>query len=100
MIAELIRGLGGGSYWFLLGTRTSELSTEVVGGELIGAILESRGFSFWIRFRERILHCLLERAEACYMGDKSLRYVKVWEDWHGKFGLECHSNEVGSYQLL
>ena len=64
----------GGRCWFIVDSKSFEISINFVGGKLCGTILErSKGFSSRIRFVNSSLRCLLEGVEVCYR-----------EEWLGK----------------
>ncbi|RVW59638.1 hypothetical protein CK203_103273 [Vitis vinifera] len=100
MESALGRGVSkGGKCWFLVESKTFEISIEVVRGKPRGIILEmSNRFSSWIRFGEKSLSYLLEGVEVWCRGESSLRRLKVWEGGR-KFRLECRSNEADTLLL-
>ena len=90
----------GGKCWFVVDSKSFEISVDVYGERLKGIIVEmSRGFTSWIRFGNLSLCCLLEGVEACCRGVIVQGFVKSWEDGGKKFKLESHANEVGRFLL-
>ncbi|RVW62984.1 hypothetical protein CK203_059290 [Vitis vinifera] len=73
-------GERGGSCWFAIGSKSFEISVDVLGKKLKGIIVErSRGFTLWIRFGSSNLCWLLEGVEVT-VGGVWARFVKSWED--------------------
>ncbi|RVW89852.1 hypothetical protein CK203_034378 [Vitis vinifera] len=67
-----------------------------LGGKLKGKILERcRVVSWWIRFGERSLCCLLEGVEACCRGEDEKLRNKGWVEDGREFRLELRSNVAG-----
>ena len=89
----------GGKCWFVIESKTFEVSVEEVRGKIRGTILErSRGFSSWIRFGVTSLRKFLEGLEECCGEERKGRLDKVWEEEGRKFkvktrkwGGEIHS---------
>ena len=90
----------GGRSWFVVESKSFEISVEDVGGKLKGYIWErSRGISSWIRFGEVSLHCLLDVVEACCREIDNRSWVLGWEEGGRKYRLEHCSNEAGRFIL-
>ena len=86
----------GGRCCFAVGSKSFEILVEVFGGKLKGKILERcRGVSWWIRFGERSLCCLLEGVEACCRGEDEKLCNKGWVEDGREFRLELRSNGAG-----
>ena len=91
----------GGNCWFVIESKSFEVSVEEVRGKLKGTIVErSRGLSSWIWFGDLSLRNLLEGFEECCREEKEGRLVKVWEEERRKFRLDRHVNGVGRFVLF
>ena len=93
-------GKRGGSCWFVVDSKSFEISVDVFGKKENGIIVErSRGFTSWIRFGRSSLCWLLEGVEANCRGEFGQRFVKSWEDGGMRYKLECRANEAGRFLL-
>ena len=90
----------GGKRWFVIESKTFEVSVEEVRGKIRGTIVErSRGFSFWIRFGVSSLKKFLEGLEGCCMEEMKGSLTKVWEEDGRKFKMERRENGARKYIL-
>lgn len=77
---EIIHKYQSGKCWFGADSKSFEILVEVVNERVEGIALEKgRGFSSWIKFREKNLSLLLERVELCCHWKRVSPYQNVWK---------------------
>lgn len=86
---------------FVVESKSFEITTEVVGNQRRGVIVErSQGHSSWISFSEPSWRNLLEGVEDCCRTKGSRVISKSWIEENRYFRLERKENAAGRFCLL